>query len=162
MRCRHAPPVCAQRRLEPSPLLAGHWWWWIPRTPDALHKALECCAALQRAPHAVFGCGGIVASGRRWALAVQLADAVILTDDNPRSESGDAIIAISAPAWCASGHRVRDRESAIGQAVANASAGDVVLVAGKGHETYQIVGDQRRAFSDQLVVRQALGLGAAA
>jgi UDP-N-acetylmuramoyl-L-alanyl-D-glutamate--2,6-diaminopimelate ligase len=133
-------------------------------TPDALQKALEvlrqhCSGRLTL----VLGCGGDRDRGKRplmGALAARLADAVILTDDNPRSESGDAIIAdIRAGMGAQPVTVIRDRESAIRDAVTNARAGDVVLVAGKGHETYQIVGDQRRAFSDQLVVRQALGIG---
>jgi len=134
-------------------------------TPDALQKALQvlrqhCKGHLTL----VFGCGGDRDSGKRpqmGALAVQLADNVILTDDNPRSESGDQIIAdIRAGMGAQPGTVIRDRESAIRQAVGNAHQGDLVLVAGKGHETYQIVGDVRRAFSDQVVVRQALGLSA--
>jgi UDP-N-acetylmuramoyl-L-alanyl-D-glutamate--2,6-diaminopimelate ligase len=84
---------------------------------------------------------------------------VILTDDNPRSESGDAIIAdIRAGTGTQPVSIIRDREHAIRQAVASGRPGDVVLVAGKGHETCQIVGDERRPFSDQAVAREALGL----
>jgi UDP-N-acetylmuramoyl-L-alanyl-D-glutamate--2,6-diaminopimelate ligase len=136
-------------------------------TPDALQKALQvlrqhCTGHLTL----VFGCGGDRDSGKRpqmGALAVRLADKVILTDDNPRSESGDQIIAdIRAGMGAHPVTVIRDRESAIRQAVAGAHAGDVVLVAGKGHETCQIVGDQRRPFSDQAVARETLGVGAAA
>jgi UDP-N-acetylmuramoyl-L-alanyl-D-glutamate--2,6-diaminopimelate ligase len=135
-------------------------------TPDALQKALEvlrqhCKGRLTL----VFGCGGDRDRGKRpqmGALAVLLADNVILTDDNPRSESGDIIIAdIRAGMGSRSVTVIRDRGSAIRQAVSDARTGDVVLVAGKGHETYQIVGDQRRPFSDQAVARQTLGLGMA-
>jgi UDP-N-acetylmuramoyl-L-alanyl-D-glutamate--2,6-diaminopimelate ligase len=134
-------------------------------TPDALQKALQvmrqhCKGRLTL----VFGCGGDRDRGKRpqmGALAAQLADNVILTDDNPRSESGDAIIAdIRAGMGARQVQVIRDRESAIRQAVNAAHPGDVVLVAGKGHETYQIVGDERRPFSDQVVVRRALGLQA--
>jgi UDP-N-acetylmuramoyl-L-alanyl-D-glutamate--2,6-diaminopimelate ligase len=135
-------------------------------TPDALQKALQvlrqhCKGRLTL----VFGCGGDRDRGKRpqmGALAAQLADHVILTDDNPRSESGDAIIAdIRAGMAARQAVVIRDREGAIRQAVSDARPGDVVLVAGKGHETYQIVGDQRRPFSDQAVVRRTLGLAQA-
>jgi UDP-N-acetylmuramoyl-L-alanyl-D-glutamate--2,6-diaminopimelate ligase len=134
-------------------------------TPDALQKALEvlrqhCKGRLTL----VFGCGGDRDRGKRplmGAVAAQLADQVILTDDNPRSESGDAIIAdIRAGMGTSPVTVIRDRALAIGQAVNNARAGDLVLIAGKGHETCQIVGNERRPFSDQVVARQALGLGA--
>ncbi|MEO8308844.1 MAG: UDP-N-acetylmuramoyl-L-alanyl-D-glutamate--2,6-diaminopimelate ligase [Pseudomonadota bacterium] len=132
-------------------------------TPDALQKALEvlrqhCKGRLSL----VFGCGGDRDSGKRplmGALAVRLADDVILTDDNPRNESGDGIIGdIRAGMGARPITIIRDRESAIREAVANARCQDVVLVAGKGHETYQIVGDMRRPFSDQAVARSALGM----
>jgi UDP-N-acetylmuramoyl-L-alanyl-D-glutamate--2,6-diaminopimelate ligase len=135
-------------------------------TPDALQKALEVLRQHCKGRMTlVFGCGGDRDRGKRpqmGALAAQLADHVILTDDNPRSESGDAIIAdIRAGMGARQVAVIRDRESAIRQAVGDARPGDVVLVAGKGHETYQIVGDQRRPFSDQAVVRLALGLAQA-
>jgi UDP-N-acetylmuramoyl-L-alanyl-D-glutamate--2,6-diaminopimelate ligase len=135
-------------------------------TPDALQKALQvmrqhCKGRLTL----VFGCGGDRDRGKRpqmGALAAQLADNIILTDDNPRSESGDAIIAdIRAGMGARQATVIRDRESAIRQAVDDARPGDVVLVAGKGHETYQIIGDERRPFSDQAVARRALGLAPA-
>jgi UDP-N-acetylmuramoyl-L-alanyl-D-glutamate--2,6-diaminopimelate ligase len=134
-------------------------------TPDALQNALgvlrqHCRGRLI----VVLGCGGDRDRGKRplmGAIATQLADLVILTDDNPRSESGDAIIAdIRAGTGTQPVTVVRDRRQAIQQAVASGRPGDVVLVAGKGHETCQIVGDERRPFSDQLVARETLGLGA--
>lgn len=91
-------------------------------------------------------------------VAERLADVVIVTDDNPRTEDGDAIVAgivkgLKQP------QRVvieRDRARAIGRAIESARAGDVVLVAGKGHEDYQIVGLETRYFSDRDVVQAAL------
>jgi UDP-N-acetylmuramoyl-L-alanyl-D-glutamate--2,6-diaminopimelate ligase len=129
-------------------------------TPDALEKALtvlrrHCEGRLW----VVFGCGGDRDKGKRpamGAVAAQRADAVVLTDDNPRSEDGDAIIAAIQPGL---GNKpaevIRDRRAAILHALREARAGDVVLVAGKGHEEYQLVGGERLAFSDRQLVRQA-------
>jgi len=135
-------------------------------TPDALEKALQvlrrhCDGRLI----VVFGCGGDRDRGKRpqmGALAARLADEIVLTDDNPRTESGDAIIAdILAGISDAPALRVeRDRRAAIGMAVSAARAGDVVLVAGKGHESVQIVGQERLPFSDQQELRAALGVAA--
>lgn len=133
-------------------------------TPDALEQAL---LALRRHCQGrllcVFGCGGDRDRGKRpqmGAVAARLADQVILTDDNPRTEEPQAIVA-DIVAGMASGAAtiIHDRRAAILRAVATATAEDVVLVAGKGHETCQIVGAERRPFSDQRVVREALALG---
>jgi UDP-N-acetylmuramoyl-L-alanyl-D-glutamate--2,6-diaminopimelate ligase len=133
-------------------------------TPDALEKALQvlrrhCEGRLT----AVFGCGGDRDRGKRpqmGAVAVRLADQVILTDDNPRSEDGDAIIAdILAGVGAAAARVERDRRAAIDAAICASRPGDLVLVAGKGHESVQIVGSARLPFSDQQVVRAALAGG---
>jgi UDP-N-acetylmuramoyl-L-alanyl-D-glutamate--2,6-diaminopimelate ligase len=109
----------------------------------------------------VFGCGGDRDPGKRplmGAIAAELADELVLTDDNPRTESPRAIIdgiASGIPA----GRQFAiesDREAAIRNAVLDASPRDVVVVAGKGHEDYQVYGHERRAFSDQKVVGAAL------
>ncbi|MBM3528886.1 MAG: UDP-N-acetylmuramoyl-L-alanyl-D-glutamate--2,6-diaminopimelate ligase [Alphaproteobacteria bacterium] len=127
--------------------------------PDALEKAL---AALR--PYAsgklvvVFGCGGDRDAGKRplmGAIAAQGADRVIVTDDNPRSENPAAIrAAILADAPGAI--EIGDRREAIRSAVANLKRGDVLLIAGKGHETGQIVGRQTLPFSDHDEVAAAL------
>jgi len=133
-------------------------------TPDALDKALQvlrrhCAGRLT----VVFGCGGDRDRGKRaamGAIAAHRADGIVLTDDNPRSEDGGRIIAdIEAGLGAHSATVIRDRRAAIAQALAQAHAGDVVLVAGKGHEQYQIVGTQRHFFSDQQVVRELLEAG---
>jgi UDP-N-acetylmuramoyl-L-alanyl-D-glutamate--2,6-diaminopimelate ligase len=130
-------------------------------TPDALDKVLRvlrrhCAGRLT----VVFGCGGDRDRGKRpqmGAIAGLRADRIVLTDDNPRGEDGDRIIAdIQAGLGAGSATVVRDRRAAIEQALAGAAAGDVVLVAGKGHEQYQIVGDEKRNFSDQQVLREML------
>ena len=92
-------------------------------------------------------------------VAERLADAVIVTDDNPRSESGDAIVA-QIMAGFAKPERAmveRDRERAIHLAALAARAGDIVLIAGKGHETYQEIGERRLPFDDRVVARAAAG-----
>ena len=141
-------------------------------TPDALHKALQllreqCSGRLW----CVFGCGGDRDVGKRaqmGRLAAEAADCLILTDDNPRSESPAAITAqiqsgIDAASRAAATLRViHDRAAAISTAIAAAAVGDAVLVAGKGHEDYQLVGGQRLAFSDAQCVADALALRRAA
>ncbi len=131
-------------------------------TPDALQQALRALRA-HCAGHlwCVFGCGGERDAGKRpqmGALAADLADRVLLTDDNPRGEDGDAIIAAIRAGIPASATVVieRDRARAIALALREAHAGDVVLIAGKGHETYQESGGKARPFDDLAVARAAL------
>jgi len=132
-------------------------------TPDALDKALA--AARMHASGrltVVFGCGGDRDPGKRPLMgesAARGADSVWITDDNPRTELPAAItadIARGVPQGV-SLHIENDRAAAIRGALAEAGAGDVVLIAGKGHEDYQVVGRERRPFSDQAIVRAALG-----
>jgi len=131
-------------------------------TPDALRKALSaarahCAGRLV----VVFGCGGDRDPGKRpimGSIAAELADDIVITDDNPRSESPPAIAAdIAAGIPAGKPFRIElDRASAIREALADARPQDVVLVAGKGHEDYQLYGMERRAFSDQKVVAATL------
>jgi UDP-N-acetylmuramoyl-L-alanyl-D-glutamate--2,6-diaminopimelate ligase len=131
-------------------------------TPDALEHALEAARAHTGAHMiCVFGCGGDRDTGKRpemGAIAERLADKVILTDDNPRTEDGDWIITdiLKGMENPSDVSVERDRAKAIRQAVAEAAAGDLVMVCGKGHEDYQLVGDQRLDFSDSEHVQQAL------
>jgi UDP-N-acetylmuramoyl-L-alanyl-D-glutamate--2,6-diaminopimelate ligase len=124
-------------------------------TPDALAKALAAVRAHARgAVVVVFGCGGERDPGKRALMgeaAERLADRVIVTDDNPRGEDADRIVAMILGGMSEPGRALveRDRARAIDAAVAEARPGDAVLVAGKGHEEYQIVGRERRAFSDR-------------
>ncbi len=131
-------------------------------TPDALQQALT---SLRGHVHGVlicvFGCGGERDRGKRPLMAEvaeKHADRVFVTDDNPRSEDGDSIVAdILAGFPEPHRHRViRDRRAAIRAAVAEARAGDVVLVAGKGHESYQEIAGVRHAFDDVAVALAAL------
>jgi UDP-N-acetylmuramoyl-L-alanyl-D-glutamate--2,6-diaminopimelate ligase len=90
------------------------------------------------------------------AIAERLADAVVVTDDNPRTEDGAAIVTGILAGMRDPSHArvIRNREDAIAAAIEGTRAGDVVLVAGKGHEDYQLVGAERRAFSDREVARR--------
>jgi UDP-N-acetylmuramoyl-L-alanyl-D-glutamate--2,6-diaminopimelate ligase len=137
-------------------------------TPDALAKALvavrEHCAG---EVWCVFGCGGDRDRGKRSAMgtaAVSGADRVIVTDDNPRTEDPQQIIAdiLSGIDSLASLQVVPERADAIARAIRLAGPGDAVLIAGKGHETVQITGDSRRPFSDQGVAAAALAAARAA
>ena len=129
-------------------------------TPDALEKILT--ALREHTPGklwCVFGCGGDRDRGKRpvmGEIAERLSDMIILTDDNPRHESGDAIIGEIAGGMRASPRIIRDRRAAIKTALQSATAGDIVLIAGKGHEDYQQVGDERKPYSDREVVRQLM------
>lgn len=131
-------------------------------TPDALAQALRvlrrhCSGRLT----VVFGCGGDRDRGKRplmGAAAAQGADCIVLTNDNPRSEDPQQILdAITTGTGTAPVTVIPDRREAIAHAIGAGSEGDVVLVAGKGHETTQIVGTASRAFSDREVVRELLG-----
>ncbi len=128
-------------------------------TPDALAKALRAARVhCDGALHVVFGCGGDRDRGKRpmmASVAAELADQVVITDDNPRTESPAAIAAevlggipAGVPVMV-----IHDRAEAIRSTLSRARAGDAVLIAGKGHEDYQLIGTERRLFSDQQVVR---------
>ena len=131
-------------------------------TPDALAKALQAARLHCRGElRVVFGCGGDRDPGKRpqmGRVAESLADDVIITDDNPRTEDPARIISdiLGGLRDRQSALVEHDRAKAIRTAVQRSRADDVVLIAGKGHEDYQIIGTQRRAFSDQAVVSDAL------
>ena len=127
--------------------------------PDALAKALEALRPyVKRKLVVVFGAGGDRDKGKRplmGAIATENADSVIVTDDNPRSENPAAIRA----AILRSAHgaiEIGDRNEAIRSAIAGLRAGDVLLIAGKGHETGQIIGNRTLPFSDHDAVAAAL------
>jgi UDP-N-acetylmuramoyl-L-alanyl-D-glutamate--2,6-diaminopimelate ligase len=109
----------------------------------------------------VMGCGGDRDKGKRpimGAIAVEKADVVIVTDDNPRSED-PATIRAEILAGASGAREIGDRGQAIDAGVAMLADGDVLVIAGKGHETGQIVGDKVLPFSDHDAVRNALGSG---
>jgi UDP-N-acetylmuramoyl-L-alanyl-D-glutamate--2,6-diaminopimelate ligase len=167
----HAPPG----RLEPATgsedditVLVDY-----AHTDDALDKALT--AARGFAPQGaalwvVFGCGGDrdrTKRPRMGAVAARLADRIIITGDNPRTEDPDAIIAQIAAGLGATPFEAHaDRERAITRAICAAAPGDVIVIAGKGHEDYQILpngrgGTHKRHFDDREVAREALQTRAA-
>lgn len=125
-------------------------------TPDALEKALRTCRELVQPGGkliCVFGCGGDRDRTKRpmmGAIASGLADCVIVTNDNPRREYPRRIIddILGGVSGDARVQVLEDRSAAIATAVTGSQAGDIVLIAGKGHETYQIVGDIRFHFDD--------------
>ena len=128
-------------------------------TPDALAHAL---AALR--PHttgrlvAIFGCGGDRDRTKRpemGRIAARLADDVIVTDDNPRGEDA-AAIRRDIMAGCPDASQMGDRSEAIHRAIGDLDTGDVLLIAGKGHETTQTIGTKVRAFDDSAVARDAV------
>jgi UDP-N-acetylmuramoyl-L-alanyl-D-glutamate--2,6-diaminopimelate ligase len=131
--------------------------------PDALEHVLDALRLFTSGRLVcVFGCGGDRDRGKRpvmGQIAVEKADTVIVTDDNPRSEDPSAIRA-EILAGAPGAREIGDRAEAIQTAVAELQAGDVLVVAGKGHETGQIIGERTLPFSDHEVVRAAIGKGA--
>lgn len=131
-------------------------------TPNALEQALEGLRVHSKGKlWCVFGCGGDRDRSKRplmAKIAERLADHVIVTTDNPRTENPDLIIADILAGFDNDGAVtfVADRAQAITRAVISAAAEDVVLVAGKGHETYQIIGEERLPFDDAAEVEKAL------
>ncbi|WP_111873091.1 UDP-N-acetylmuramoyl-L-alanyl-D-glutamate--2,6-diaminopimelate ligase [Aeromonas bivalvium] len=131
-------------------------------TPDALEKALQALRVhCEGRLWCIVGCGGDRDRGKRpmmAAVAELHADCVILTDDNPRTESparimADMVAGLADPGAVTIEH---DRVKAIGLALAQASKEDIILVAGKGHEDYQIIGKDKRHYSDRETVAAAL------
>ena len=133
-------------------------------TPDALEKALQaarlhCTGKLW----CVFGCGGDRDKGKRplmGAIAEEFADVVVVTDDNPRTEDPKAIINDILAGMVDTGRAraVEGRAEAVTNAIMQAQENDVVLIAGKGHEDYQIVGNRRLDYSDRITAARLLGV----
>ncbi len=141
-------------------------------TPDALKQALIAARGIlnPKKGHrviSVFGCGGDRDRTKRpimGRISAQIADLTVLTSDNPRTENAQAILneilkGIPSP-LSKNGHRrvwvEEERGTAIRLALSIAKKGDLVLIAGKGHETYQIIGDEKRPFDDRKEVLLAL------
>jgi len=157
----HVEPVPGRLqmvRLPNAPLVVvdyGH-------TPDALEKVLQTLRDLLPPGaklHCVFGCGGDRDPGKRplmGEVATRLSDRVIITSDNPRSENPRSIIE-DIVAGAQPNYEIEvDRSGAIFKALQSAAPDDVVLIAGKGHETYQETGSQRLPFDDVEVAREML------
>ena len=133
-------------------------------TDDALDHALATVRDMSRGEViVVFGCGGNRDQTKRPRMAKvaqRWADYIVVTNDNPRKENPAEIIAQIrtgfTPAGRAKVTEIPDRREAIAYAISQGSVGDVVLIAGKGHEDYQIVGEQKRYFDDREVVREIM------
>ncbi len=134
-------------------------------TPDALEHALKCLREISpKKLWTVFGCGGDRDRGKRPQMAdiaSNLSDRVVVTSDNPRTEDPSRIIedilsAASGPGIRKKGIVEVDRKLAIEKTVLQAEDGDVILIAGKGHEDYQIIGTIKHPFSDQEEARRVL------
>ena len=133
-------------------------------TPDALERALQTLRPITRGRLIVlFGAGGDRDRGKRplmGSVASRDADVAIVTSDNPRTENPDAIIdEIATGMQPGRFTRITDRRNAIASALAMAAPGDVVLLAGKGHETYQVLGREKVPFDERQIVRELLKPG---
>jgi UDP-N-acetylmuramoyl-L-alanyl-D-glutamate--2,6-diaminopimelate ligase len=133
-------------------------------TPDALERALAAVRPFTAgALIVVFGCGGDRDRGKRpemGRIAEAGADRVIVTSDNPRTEDPQAILDdIEAGMTRGRHERIEDRREAIARAIAGADEGDVILLAGKGHETYQIRGTVKYPFDERAIVREIISEG---
>ncbi len=141
---------------RPCPVLRDY-----AHTPDALERALAALRPLVTGRLiVVFGAGGDRDRGKRplmGAAAVEGADVAIATSDNPRTEDPDAIIdEIEAGMGSREHERITERRAAIARALDAAGPDDLILLAGKGHETYQIVGTEKRDFDERRVVAELL------
>jgi UDP-N-acetylmuramoyl-L-alanyl-D-glutamate--2,6-diaminopimelate ligase len=130
-------------------------------TPDALERALTALKPLTSGRLiVVFGCGGDRDRGKRplmGRIAVQRSDLAIVTSDNPRTENPDAIVDDIERGMSGAQHiRITDRLAAIHAALEKARAGDTVLLAGKGHETYQVIGTEKIHFDEREIVQKAV------
>jgi UDP-N-acetylmuramoyl-L-alanyl-D-glutamate--2,6-diaminopimelate ligase len=167
---RIAPPAGRMQRVggQGKPLVVVDY----AHTPDALEKALTAlrpAVAQGGELVCVFGCGGDRDAGKRpqmGAVAAAHADRIVVTSDNPRSEDPGEIANAVVRGVRDAGHRrwtiEVDRRAAIAQAVGAAKASDIVLIAGKGHETYQELQGKRTAFSDASEAEAALARWSAA
>ncbi len=148
-------------RLEPYPLNNGAIAVIdYAHTPDALEKALNTVRKITKNKVIVlFGCGGDRDKGKRpemGRIAQQLADVIFVTDDNPRNENSFNIIDDILAGMKKSDrvHTIPKREQAIKEALKSSHKGDIVLIAGKGHETYQVIGSTKYPFDEAKIIRE--------
>jgi len=142
---------------RPCPVLRDY-----AHTPDALERVLQTLRPLVAGRLiVVFGCGGDRDRGKRpimGRIAAQWADLTVLTSDNPRTENAEAILDDVERGMGGADHlRFVDRREAIAAAISAAASDDTVVLAGKGHETYQIIGTERVAFDEAAIVRELVG-----
>ena len=128
-------------------------------TPDALKKSLQTLAKqFNKKVDLVFGCGGDRDQGKRYKMgriANQFASKIYLTNDNPRSENPNFIIS-QIKKGCPKSKIILDRKIAIRSAIKNLNTDSILLIAGKGHENYQIINNKKKYFSDQKVSKKFL------
>jgi len=149
-------------RLEPVLAPKGTIFIDYAHTPDALENVLQ---ALDELPHKalwlIFGCGGNKDPGRRWgmgAVAKRYAEHIVITSDNPGTENQNDITADILKSGCDPTFIEPDRAKAIGKVLQNMEQDDIVLIAGKGHESYQIIGNEYLKYSDREEVNKAIAL----
>lgn len=156
-RLTHAPQVPGRmERIASSPCVVLRDY---AHTPDALQRALETVRPLTRGKViAVFGAGGDRDRGKRapmGEIVSRLADVAIATSDNPRTEDPDRILDDVEAGMAGRPHRREpDRRKAIALALSLAGPADTVLLAGKGHETYQVIGTEKQPFDERTIVRE--------
>ncbi|BFM06224.1 UDP-N-acetylmuramoyl-L-alanyl-D-glutamate--2,6-diaminopimelate ligase [Halioxenophilus aromaticivorans] len=159
---KHLEPVTGRMQLVTAVPSAAQVVVDYAHTPDGLEQALTALRShCQGQLWCVFGCGGDRDTGKRpqmGSIAERLADRCIVTNDNPRSEAPQAIADDILAGFTVPNRAlvVLDRGQAIAEAIQRAAPADVILVAGKGHEDYQIIGEQRLAFSDIDISAKAL------
>lgn len=154
-------PVCGRMEILTAPhkpmVIVDY-----AHTPDALQKALQAARRhCQGQLWCLFGCGGDRDTGKRplmGNIAERYADQVVITDDNPRTEQPERIIRDILQGLTDPLHAtvIHGRELALQYAISHAKADDVILVAGKGHEDYQIIGQTKFHFSDQAIINDLL------
>ena len=160
---RQLQPVCGRMEVFSAPdkptVVVDY-----AHTPDALEKALDAARLHCKGQlWCVFGCGGDRDKGKRplmGAIAEQFADMVVITDDNPRSEDPNAIVEDILSGLLDPGRArvMAGRAQAVTNTIMQAKPQDIVLVAGKGHEDYQIIGNRRLDYSDRVTVARLLGV----
>lgn len=159
-RLGHAPQVPGRmERLADRPCVVLRDY---AHTPDALRRALDALRAVTMNRLIVlFGCGGDRDRGKRPLMGQvvdQLADFAVVTSDNPRTEDPERIIDDIMPGITTVPHlRLPDRREAIARALNLSRPGDTLLLAGKGHETYQVIGTEKQPFDEREIVRDILG-----